>query len=179
MAGSQLIDQIPCLVHEHGDVRAETRFLKSRRDVVGQLREPGPVHDEFTSEIQQHVKPIHIDADCFHERRPTSSIRVASHRGSVGRARHGCFGGRLPQFCLFVSLTACTVAIESFAGASGSFGLWNAVNWTVWALLWFCFFLLLGLSRSIQKPVAYLTLASAIFTAWLPGLLLLGQVLKA
>ncbi|MRD16292.1 transporter, partial [Bacillus thuringiensis] len=27
--------------------------------------------------------------------------------------------------------------------------------------------------------VAYLTLASAIFTAWLPGLLLLGQVLKA
>ena len=49
----------------------------------------------------------------------------------------------------------------------------------VWALLWFCFFLLLGLSRSIQKPVAYLTLASAIFTAWLPGLLLLGQVLKA
>lgn len=70
------------------------------------------------------------------------------------------------------------MAIESFAGVSGPFGLWNAVNWTVWALLWFCFFLLLGLSRSIQKPVAYLTLASAIFTAWLPGLLL-GQVLKA
>ncbi|MBN0668957.1 transporter, partial [Pseudomonas aeruginosa] len=88
-------------------------------------------------------------------------------------------GKGLGWFCLFVSLTACTVAIESFAGASGPFGLWNAVNWTVWALLWFCFFLLLGLSRSIQKPVAYLTLASAIFTAWLPGLLLLGQVLKA
>ncbi|MDV6769451.1 transporter [Pseudomonas aeruginosa] len=88
-------------------------------------------------------------------------------------------GKGLGWFCLFVSLTACTVAIESFAGASGPFGLWSAVNWTVWALLWFCFFLLLGLSRSIQKPVAYLTLASAIFTAWLPGLLLLGQVLKA
>ncbi|MBN0445009.1 transporter, partial [Pseudomonas aeruginosa] len=76
-------------------------------------------------------------------------------------------GKGLGWFCLFVSLTACTVAIESFAGASGPFGLWNAVNWTVWALLWFCFFLLLGLSRSIQKPVAYLTLASAIFPAWL------------
>ncbi|MGT4700545.1 hypothetical protein PDB1_05756 [Pseudomonas aeruginosa] len=70
------------------------------------------------------------------------------------------------------------MAIESCAGASGPFGLWNPVNWTVRALLWFCFFLLQGLSRSIQKPVAYLTLACAIFTAWLPGLLLLVQVLN-
>ncbi|WP_430447166.1 MAG: AmiS/UreI family transporter [Pseudomonas piscis] len=87
-------------------------------------------------------------------------------------------GRGLGWFCLFVSLTAATVAIQALGDLGGAFGVWNALNWLAWTLLWFTFFLLLGLSRKIQRQVALLTLACAIGTGWIPGLLILGQVLK-
>ncbi|AFT70837.1 Urease accessory protein UreI [Alloalcanivorax dieselolei B5] len=88
-------------------------------------------------------------------------------------------GKGLGWFCLFVSLTAGTIAIQSLADIGGDFGLWNTFNWVAWTVLWFSFFLLLGLSRNIQKPVAWLTLLCAVFTGWIPGLLLLEQVVQA
>lgn len=90
----------------------------------------------------------------------------------------GADGKGLGWFCLFVSITAATAAIQALGSLDGSFGVWNALNWVAWTLLWFTFFLLLGLSRKIQRQVAVFTLVCAIFTGWIPGLLILGQVLK-
>jgi len=89
----------------------------------------------------------------------------------------GADGKGLGWFCLFVSVTAGTMAVQSLGELGGGFGLWNAVNWVAWTLLWFSFFLLLGMSRNIQRQVAIFTLFCAVFTGWVPGLLILGQVI--
>ncbi len=90
----------------------------------------------------------------------------------------GADGKGLGWFCLFVSITAGTMAIQALGDLGGSFGLWNAFNWVAWTLLWFSFFLLLGMSRQIQKQVAFFSLLCAVFTGWIPGLLILEQVIK-
>ncbi|MEN5207307.1 AmiS/UreI family transporter [Stenotrophomonas terrae] len=87
-------------------------------------------------------------------------------------------GRGLGWFCLFVSITAATEAVRAFTALDGAFGLWNALNWSAWTALWFSYFLLLGLARNIQKPVAGFTVLCGVFTGWLPGLLILGQVIK-
>ena len=88
-------------------------------------------------------------------------------------------GKGLGWFCLFVSITAGIVAARSLADMNGLLGIWNTFNWIAWTLLWLSFFLLLGLSCNIQKPVAYFTLLCAVFTGWIPGMLLLEQVMRA
>ncbi|MDD1015891.1 AmiS/UreI family transporter [Pseudomonas rubra] len=90
----------------------------------------------------------------------------------------GTDGRGLGWFCLFVSLTAAGITVQSFIDSEGAFGLWNALNWGAWTVLWFSFFLLLGLARKIQKQVAWLTLGCAVFTGWVPGALILGQMIS-
>jgi hypothetical protein len=87
----------------------------------------------------------------------------------------GSDGKGLGWFCLFVSITAGTMAIQALGQLEGGFGIWNAMNWIAWTVLWFSFFLLLGLSINIKKPVALLSLLCAIFTGWIPGLLILSN----
>lgn len=88
-------------------------------------------------------------------------------------------GRGLGWFCLFVSITAGIVAVRSLGDINELFGVWNTFNWVAWALLWLSFFVLLGLSRNIQKPVGYFTLLCGVFTGWVPGMLLLEQVMRA
>lgn len=88
-------------------------------------------------------------------------------------------GRGLGWFCLFVSLTAAGIAVQAFMNSDGTFGIWNAFNWTAWTVLWFGFFLLLGLSRDIQKQIAWLTIICAILTGWVPGVLILANVINS
>ncbi|AFK66929.1 MULTISPECIES: AmiS/UreI family transporter [Pseudomonas] len=84
-------------------------------------------------------------------------------------------GRGLGWFCLFVSVTALVVTVSSIPGAEGLLKVWDVLNWAAWTVLWFSFFLLLALARKIQRLVAAMTLLCAIFTAWVPGLLILWQ----
>lgn len=83
-------------------------------------------------------------------------------------------GRGLGWFCLFVAATAALVTAD-VASAAVSFGdQWMAVNWAAWTVLWAAYFVLGALQRTRwTRPVAWLTIGQAIFTAWLPGYLLL------
>jgi putative amide transporter protein len=85
-------------------------------------------------------------------------------------------GAGLGWYCLFVAVTAVPVSIITLSDTGGdTFLVWLGLNWAVWAVLWFVYFLLLALKRPIQKVAAYVTLFAAIATAWLPGFLLLND----
>lgn len=86
-------------------------------------------------------------------------------------------GSGLGWFCLFVSITAAIVGINSISSLSADFDLWNTFNWFAWSLLWFCFFALLALSKSIQKQVAFYSIFCAIFTGWIPGVMILQNMM--
>ena len=58
-------------------------------------------------------------------------------------------------------------------GATTTFGVWLAIDWYAWGILWFMFFLLLVMKKEIAKLTGWVTLLQGIFTAWLPGFLLL------
>jgi hypothetical protein len=90
----------------------------------------------------------------------------------------GADGRGLGWFCLFVAITALPTAIIVLSGSKGhAWPVWLGLNWVAWAVLWFLFFLLLALKMSIAKLVGVLTILVAIFTAWIPGyLLLLGYL---
>ena len=85
-------------------------------------------------------------------------------------------GSGLGWYCLFVAVTAVPVSIITLSEAAGDTILvWLGLNWAVWAVLWFLYFLLLALKRPIQKVAAYVTLAAGVATAWLPGFLVLND----
>jgi hypothetical protein len=79
---------------------------------------------------------------------------------------NGADGRGLGWFSLFVAITAIPVAIET------------GLSWAAWAVLWFMFFLLLVAGKQIAKITGVVALLCGIFTAWLPGFLLLNGVLK-
>jgi acid-activated urea channel len=75
----------------------------------------------------------------------------------------------LGWYCLFVAITAVPSSYLSFLSGDVRFG----IIWIIWAFLWFLFFLLTALKKPIQKFTAWVTIAVAITTAWIPGYLLL------
>lgn len=84
-------------------------------------------------------------------------------------------GSGLGWYCLFVAITAAPVSIITLAGAGGdTFLVWLGLSWAAWAVLWFLYFLLLAMKRSIQLIAAYVTIAVGIGTAWVPGFLALN-----
>lgn len=87
-----------------------------------------------------------------------------------------CDGRGLGWFSLFVSITVLPVAALGFIEADSVMSVWMAFSWTAWAALWFVYFLLLSLAKPIQKLAAYFTLFCGIFTAWLPGMVLLFDI---
>lgn len=89
----------------------------------------------------------------------------------------GVDGRGLGWFSLFVAITAVPVFLSSIATASGFSEVWQALNWAVWAVLWFMYFLLLTLGKPILRPTAWLTLLAGIFTGWLPGYLMLYELM--
>lgn len=89
----------------------------------------------------------------------------------------GADGRGLGWFCLFVAVTAVPIAIQTLSGASNGSMFWLGINWALWAVLWFTFFLLLALRLPIGRLTGYLCLAIGMATAWLPGFLILnGQM---
>lgn len=82
-------------------------------------------------------------------------------------------GRGLGWFCLFVSVTAAVIGLHASQSEATSFKLWNTINWFAWSLLWLSYFYLLALAKPIQRPVAGYTLCCAIFTGWLPGIMIL------
>jgi hypothetical protein len=86
----------------------------------------------------------------------------------------GADGRGLGWFSLFVSLTVLPVAAQAVMAAEGPMSLWLGLNWAAWSGLWFMYFLLLALGRPLLRVTALATLASGVFTGWLPGLVLLN-----
>lgn len=85
-------------------------------------------------------------------------------------------GRGLGWFCLFVAVTAVPTAFALFA-AGGP--LWLAFNWSAWAVLWFVYWLLLGLGMGqLTRFSGWLTIVLGIITAWIPGYLLLNGTLS-
>jgi hypothetical protein len=91
--------------------------------------------------------------------------------------RNGSSGHGLGYFCLFVALTALPTAALQLAAAETLWGFWSACNWLAWAGLWFGFFLMLCHRPQLQRPMAWIALIQGVFTAWLPGYLLLNGLL--
>ncbi len=82
-------------------------------------------------------------------------------------------GRGLGWFCLFVAVTAIPTGYIVQQGATTTFEMWLALDWYAWGILWFMFFLLLVMKKDIGKITGWVTLLQGIFTAWLPGFLLL------
>lgn len=87
-------------------------------------------------------------------------------------------GRGLGWFCLFVSVTAAVIGIHATQDMGSSFKIWNTINWFSWSGLWLSYFILLALAKSIQRSVAIYTLICAIFTGWLPGIMILLEAIK-
>ncbi len=84
-------------------------------------------------------------------------------------------GRGLGWFSLFVAATAAFVTGDAFGSASGLTQNLLAACWAAWTILWFCYFVIGGLKQSSWiRPVAWLTIIQGIFTAWLPGFLMLS-----
>ena len=85
-------------------------------------------------------------------------------------------GRGLGWFSLFVAVTVVPVCVQGLFMADSILGVWLAISWGIWAVLWFMFFLLLTLNRRIQTATAWVTLLSGVLTGWLPAMLLLNGV---
>jgi putative amide transporter protein len=92
--------------------------------------------------------------------------------------RNGADGRGLGWFSLFVAVTAVPVTLQTLQGANTTWGYWFAACWAAWGFLWFLYFMLLVLKRPIAKFVGGVTLAEGVFTGWLPGFLLLSNMIK-
>ena len=85
-------------------------------------------------------------------------------------------GRGLGWFSLFVAITTVPVFLRALASVSSAFELWLALNWLVWGVLWFMYYLLLARGRPILRQTAWVTLISGIVTGWIPGFLLLDGI---
>lgn len=81
----------------------------------------------------------------------------------------------LGWYCLLVAFTAVPVTIDCFYQP---YSLWNTilyVSWGAWALLWFSYFLNLVYGKINTRSLGWFTIAVGVFTAWVPGYLMLGN----
>lgn len=86
-------------------------------------------------------------------------------------------GRGLGWFSLFVSITVVPVFLRAAGSMGTTIETWMAVNWLIWAVLWFMYFLLLALGRPILRQTAWVTLLAGIITGWVPGFLLLDGLI--
>lgn len=96
----------------------------------------------------------------------------------VAYNRFAAVDGRgLGWFSLFVAITVTPVALRALTTAQSTLDLWMGINWAIWAILWFMYFLLLALGRPILRQTAMVTLLTGIVTGWIPGFLILDGFL--
>ena len=88
-----------------------------------------------------------------------------------------CDGRGLGWFCLFVAITAVPITISTIAEAESVRGWWLAFCWSMWAVLWFFYFLNLVYQKYTNQSIGRLTVFVSIFTAWLPGFLIVSGYL--
>jgi putative amide transporter protein len=82
-------------------------------------------------------------------------------------------------YCLFVAITAVPAGIYALSNTGGQdAGVWLGLDWFVWAVLWFMFFLLLALDRPIARVTGIFTVLVGIGTAWILGFLVLIEKLS-
>jgi hypothetical protein len=82
-------------------------------------------------------------------------------------------GRGLGWFSLFVAVTTVPVALGGFATMQTTLDTWMAINWVIWGILWFMYFLLLAAKKEILAPTASFTVFAGIVTGWIPGYLIL------
>lgn len=77
-------------------------------------------------------------------------------------------------YCLFVAITAVVAGVLQLDNANGSdAGVYLAIDWFAWAVLWGMFFALLALERPILRLTGMVALIEGIGTAWVFGILIL------
>lgn len=82
-------------------------------------------------------------------------------------------------YCLFVAVTAVAAGLYTFDNANGNdASIWLGIDWLVWAVLWFMFFLLLALERPIARITGLATILVGVGTSWVFGFLLLQGEIK-
>lgn len=82
-------------------------------------------------------------------------------------------------YCLFVAVTAVPAGIYTLSNADGNTAaVWLGIDWFVWAVLWFMFFLLLALDRPIAHITGIVTVVVGIATAWVLGFLVMIEELN-
>jgi len=86
---------------------------------------------------------------------------------------NGADGRGLGWFCFFVGITVIPIAIDAFGTAVGTWGIWFAIDWVSWSVLWLMFWALLALQKPIAKLTGAVCAAQGVYTAWVPGYLLL------
>ncbi len=97
----------------------------------------------------------------------------------VAYNRYAKVDGRgLGWYSLFVAITAAPTAVITLSNAEGeTWLLWLGANWAVWAVLWFLYWVLLGLQRPIARLAGATTIFAGVATAWLPAYLLITEYL--
>ncbi len=85
-------------------------------------------------------------------------------------------GRGLGWFSLFVAISVIPVGLSTWHNADSLMQYALALNWFLWSLLWLNYFLLLTTSWISNTLTGYFTLFCAIFTGWIPGLLLLHRI---
>lgn len=89
-----------------------------------------------------------------------------------------CDARGLGWFSLLVAGTVAPMALKSFAEADSLIAMWLGFSWAFWSVLWFMYFCLQTLQKPILTATANFTLFCGIFTAWLPGMLLLFEIVS-
>ncbi|MHC5228853.1 AmiS/UreI family transporter [Enterococcus sp. LJL99] len=74
-------------------------------------------------------------------------------------------------FSLFVAINAIPAGILCFYGYGGN-ALYGII-WFLWGILWLTGFIENTLGKDLGKFVGYLAIGEGIFTAWIPGFLML------
>lgn len=85
-------------------------------------------------------------------------------------------GHGLGWYCLFVAITAIPITINLGMTAQSPWELWFACCWGLWVVLWFVYFLNLVFACLKQETVGWITLTIGIISAWIPGYLLINNL---
>ncbi|SMC94632.1 AmiS/UreI family transporter [Primorskyibacter flagellatus] len=118
------------------------------------------------------------DADAGSIRAGSLTLLFATTYFWVAYNRLVAVDGRgLGWFSLFVSITIVPASLKALTTAQTTLDIWMGVNWALWAVLWFMYFLLLAMKRPILKATAAMTLLTGIVSGWIPGFLILDGLL--
>ena len=82
-------------------------------------------------------------------------------------------GRGLGWYCLWVAVVAPYIGYQNFVAGDVRFG----IIWLVWAVAWFCFWLILGLGKSkVMSKLKYFMIPVGVLTAWVPGFMLMNDM---